>query len=223
MGYIALPPQVTAIPVPVADGGTNSTTALSSNRFMVSSSGKVAEASAVTASRIVVSDSNGLPTANAAVTASRVVVSDSNGFPSAAGITSTQVESLPFWTKYTTGHAALQTAGLTNNITLFTLPAKTLIHKIILKQTTAFAGTLIATYTISIGIAGSLTKYIAIYDVMAAVASSTFGAAAATINATLEDFSSGVAIKISAVSTVANLDQSTAGSVDTYVLTSLLP
>lgn len=129
----------------------------------------------------------------------------------------------PVWTKYSTGHAALQAAALTNNITLFTLPAKAVIHKIILKQTTAFLGTLIATYTISIGIAGSLTKYIAIYDVMAAVASSTFGVGAASINFSPEDFSSGVAIKISAVSTVANLNQSTAGAVDTYVLTSLLP
>jgi len=45
----------------VAKGGTNSNTALNNNRVMVSASGKIAEATAITASRAVVSDSNGLP------------------------------------------------------------------------------------------------------------------------------------------------------------------
>lgn len=49
--------------VAIAHGGTNSSTALNSNRFMVSSGGAVVEASAVTASRALASDSNGLPVA----------------------------------------------------------------------------------------------------------------------------------------------------------------
>lgn len=52
-------------PVPIASGGTNSTTALNSNRFIISSAGKIVEAAAVTASRAVASDTNGLPTASA--------------------------------------------------------------------------------------------------------------------------------------------------------------
>lgn len=52
-------------PLAVANGGTNSSTALTSNRFIVSSAGKIVEASLVTASRAVASDTNGLPTASA--------------------------------------------------------------------------------------------------------------------------------------------------------------
>lgn len=47
--------------VPIANGGTNSSTSLSNNRVMVSNSGAVKEAAAITASRGLKSDSNGLP------------------------------------------------------------------------------------------------------------------------------------------------------------------
>jgi hypothetical protein len=49
-------------PVSVANGGTNSATSLNNNRVMKSSSGAVVEAAAITASRALVSDSNGIPT-----------------------------------------------------------------------------------------------------------------------------------------------------------------
>jgi hypothetical protein len=51
--------------VAVANGGTNSSTALSNNRFIISSGSKIVEASAVTASRALASDANGLPVASA--------------------------------------------------------------------------------------------------------------------------------------------------------------
>lgn len=125
------------------------------------------------------------------------------------------------WTKYSVVHTALQAAALTNDIELFSLPAKTLIHRVIIKTTTVFAGT--TTYTLSVGIVGSLVKYIAVVDVMVAVAATTFGIAAATVNATLENFSAATSIRLSAISTVQNLDQSSAGAVDVYVQTSTLP
>lgn len=68
------------IPVTVANGGTNSSTALNSNRFVVSSGGKIVEAAAVTASRAVASDSNGLPVASATTAAELAFV---NGVTSA--------------------------------------------------------------------------------------------------------------------------------------------
>lgn len=49
-------------PVSIANGGTNSITALNNNRFIVSSGSKIVEASAVTANRAVITDNNGLPT-----------------------------------------------------------------------------------------------------------------------------------------------------------------
>lgn len=54
-----------AVPIPVADGGTNSTTALNNNRVMQSSGGAVVEAAAITASRALASDANGIPVASA--------------------------------------------------------------------------------------------------------------------------------------------------------------
>lgn len=46
----------------IAQGGTNSSTALNNNRMMVSSGGKIVETSAITAGSILFADSNGLPT-----------------------------------------------------------------------------------------------------------------------------------------------------------------
>jgi hypothetical protein len=245
----------------VEHGGTNQSTALNNNRFVVSSADKFVEhgaitasrvllsdadglpvaASAITPSRVLLSDASGFPTASAALTASRVLltnasgfpvaasaitasralVSDVSGFPVASSITTSQLSSTLYWTKYSVIHTALQAAALTNDIELFSLPASTLIHKVIIKQTTAFAGT--TTYTLSVGIVGTLVKYIAAYDVMAAVSDTTFGVAAVTVNATLENFGAATSIRLAAVSTVENLDQSSAGAADIYVLTSLLP
>lgn len=53
-------PSITTLSV--AKGGTNSGTALSNNRIMRSSSGSIVEASAITASRALISDANGIPT-----------------------------------------------------------------------------------------------------------------------------------------------------------------
>lgn len=53
------------VPVTVALGGTNSTAALNNNRVMQSSGGAVVEAAAITASRALVSDANGIPTHSA--------------------------------------------------------------------------------------------------------------------------------------------------------------
>lgn len=59
---VVLTSEVTGV-LPVANGGTNSSTALNSNRFVVSSGGKLVEASAIAAGKAVITDSNGLPIA----------------------------------------------------------------------------------------------------------------------------------------------------------------
>ncbi|MDG0817623.1 tail fiber domain-containing protein [Bdellovibrio svalbardensis] len=48
--------------LPVANGGTNSSTALTGNKVMVSSGGAIVEATAITANRALISDANGIPT-----------------------------------------------------------------------------------------------------------------------------------------------------------------
>lgn len=52
-------PTITTLPI--SKGGTNSGTALSNNRIMKSSGGAIVEAAAITASRIIQSDANGIP------------------------------------------------------------------------------------------------------------------------------------------------------------------
>lgn len=58
---VVLTSEVSGI-LPVANGGTNSNTTLNNNRFIISSGGKIVEQTALTASRAVVTDTNGLPT-----------------------------------------------------------------------------------------------------------------------------------------------------------------
>lgn len=50
---------------PIVNGGTNSSTALNNNRFMISSGGAIVENAAVTASRALASTAGGLPVASA--------------------------------------------------------------------------------------------------------------------------------------------------------------
>ena len=57
--------------LPVANGGTNSSTALNNSRIMQSSGGAIVEAAAITASRALVSDANGIPT-HATTTATEI-------------------------------------------------------------------------------------------------------------------------------------------------------
>lgn len=61
---INLTTKVTGV-LPVANGGTNSSTALNNNRFIISSGGAIVEQSALTASRAVVTDGSGLPAISA--------------------------------------------------------------------------------------------------------------------------------------------------------------
>lgn len=56
-------PTITVLPI--AKGGTNSSTALLNNRVLQSSSGSLVEAAAITASRALISDANGIPTHSA--------------------------------------------------------------------------------------------------------------------------------------------------------------
>ena len=63
-GAVVLTTEVSGV-LPIANGGTNSGTALSNNRVMQSSGGAVVEAAAITAARALISDANGIPTHSA--------------------------------------------------------------------------------------------------------------------------------------------------------------
>lgn len=93
--------QATITVLPVANGGTNSSTALNNNRVMQSSGGAVVEAAAITASRALISDANGIPTQSVTTSAELAFV---NGVTSAI---QTQINA-----KFTTATATPSAQGL---------------------------------------------------------------------------------------------------------------
>jgi hypothetical protein len=121
------------------------------------------------------------------------------------------------WTKYTVTHTALQAAAMANDIQLFSLAAAGVIHAIKIKHSILFAGTGITDYKISVGITGTLAKYASAFDVDTAVSATNFQL---TSTVGSENHGAATSIRVAATSTGANLDQSTAGSVDIWVLTS---
>lgn len=135
--------------------------------------------------------------------------------------TASEIRTFATWSAYSFTHTQFQTAGLTNDIEVVSLPLKTVVHAAILRPTTAFAGT--ATYTLSVGITGSLAKYIAASDVKAAVTNTLFYLVGASFVPGPENFGAATSVRIAATSTVQNLDQSSAGAATVYLLTSLLP
>lgn len=126
------------------------------------------------------------------------------------------------WIKITKTYSNFSTAGLTNDIEIYSLPAKSIIQGCVIKHTTLFSGGTIATYTASVGINGNLVKYAATFNVLQAVANTTFGIGTA-IAPTVENFGVATSIRGSVISTVGLLNAATQGSVDFYLLVSTLP
>ena len=104
------------------------------------------------------------------------------------------------------------TAGLTQAVALFTLPAGGKVIGVYAKNSVAFAGT--TTLTVSVGKSGTATHFSAALDIKAAVADTTVQKTAL--------FKSGqqtaLAVIATFTSTVDNLTALTAGSVDIWVL-----
>lgn len=144
-----------------------------------------------------------------------VTITNGNGTITIAASTNS-----PGWTKVTFSHTAFQTAALANTLTLATLPLKTVLHQVMIKQSTAFAGTSITAYNLSVGVSGSNSKYAIPFDVFQAVSDT---ARSITQVEDVPSYSGSTTLQITATSVGANLSASTAGSVDVWILTSLLP
>jgi hypothetical protein len=132
-------------------------------------------------------------------------------------LTSGELSGNPQWIKITKSYTDFSTASLTNTIDLVTLPNKSVIHNCIIKHSTRFLGGIIATYTISVGITGTLAKYAIAYDV-----NQVTGATVSGINSLIGYEFTGITLKATAISTVGLLNAATQGSVDIYVLVSIL-
>jgi len=124
---------------------------------------------------------------------------------------------VPGWQKFSVTHTQFQTAGLTQNILLYSLPAGGLIHGVKLKNTIAFAGAGITDYFLSLGFVGALDDLLIEYSVTPAPAADSF-AIAQTFDS--RNHSAAVDVRIAARSTGANLSASTAGAADIWLLIS---
>lgn len=124
------------------------------------------------------------------------------------------------WQSYTFTSAQLAAAALTNTVTIAPLLAKQVLHAVVIKHSQSFTGGAIATYTVRVGTVASPGKYASPFDVFQAVGSTV---AQVSSGADIEDFASPVNVAITAVSTGANLNAATQGSVTVWLLTSVLP
>ena len=123
---------------------------------------------------------------------------------------------IPRWVKITVDETAFTAGAFTEDVEVYSLPAGGVIHGVKLKHSTAFSGT-VASFTVSIGISGDLAKYATAFDVFQAVADTTFQL---TNTFGSEDHGSPTSIRIAATSTVGNVVDPNAGSVDVWLLVS---
>lgn len=160
--------------VAIAHGGTNSTASLNNNRVMQSSGGAIIEAAAITASRALISDANGIPTQSVTTSTELTYV---NGVTSQLS-GNTQVATLQGKTLngLTTN---LNTTAKTGNYTLTTTD--------VVAQGDASGGAFTFTLPTAVGVAGQ------IYTLQKIVSDTSFNAitiattSAQTINGAASD------------------------------------
>ena len=123
----------------------------------------------------------------------------------------------PQWIKVTKSYTDFATAGLTNDIEIYSLPAGAMIHRVIIKHTTAFAGGTISAYTLSVGVASNLVKYATAFNVFQAVDGTTLQL---SNNLDIENWDAATSIRGAAISVTGLLDAATTGTVEFHLLVS---
>lgn len=128
------------------------------------------------------------------------------------------------WVKVTLGFADFAAAATSNEIEAHSLPARGVVHAVVLKHTTAFGGGGAGFVTASVGPNGNETIYLNAVPVSNAVADTTFWRNFSPDTTSNELFTFGAATSIRCVLTSdVNLNLLTAGSLDVYLLVSQLP
>ena len=133
------------------------------------------------------------------------------GFGGGAGV--------PAWLPpITLTHVQFQAAVLTNNILVYSLPAAGIIHGVKLKHSVLWDGPAITEYWLSVGFLGDLQALLIEYD----VESTPVGATEFAISQTFDsrNHSAVTDVKVGARSVGANLDTSTQGTAQLWLLVS---
>lgn len=126
----------------------------------------------------------------------------------------------PVWVRAATFFASsFSTAGTTNTITLYTLPAGAIIHGVRIYPAQAFTGTSITAYTVSVGLSGTVNKYAnatSVFTTGATVFQDSYPATGLNVPAAVagaESMTGTTTITATATSTGANLNAATTGEV----------
>lgn len=118
--------------------------------------------------------------------------------------------------------ADLAAAALVNDIEAWSMPAKYVIHGVIVRPTEAFAGGAITDYKVSVGLAApNLEKYLLKFDVDTAPAGTNVGNGGPSLE--LNNYSAVTSLRLAAYSVGANLDQAVAGALTLCVYYSVVP
>jgi hypothetical protein len=124
-----------------------------------------------------------------------------------------------FWTVSDKKGAALDADG-SQQVALVTLPAKTVVHAIAIEHTVPFSGGAVATATVSVGTAALPTLLSDAYDVFQAITALPYENGGVKIG---RRTSATLALVVQADTTGGNLSALAAGTVNIYLLTSVLP
>jgi len=126
----------------------------------------------------------------------------------------------PRWRKFTYAFGDLSSASTSFAVTAFSLAANEGLDAVVIHHTTAFSGGAITAYSVEIGVSGNTDKYANPFDVFQAS-----GNTVRSVNNVLDvpNFGATTDVIVTATSVGANLDQASAGSVDVYIRTFLLP
>lgn len=135
--------------------------------------------------------------------------------------TTAYVDTNLMWVMMALGHADFQIAANNNAVPVYTLPPKTAIVAVYLAHQQEFLGGAIATYTLSVGIAGTLQKFANNFDVFQIPGGTVF-APTNNLAAAIEDYNNPVDILVNAISTGATLDASIQGAGEIQILISTL-
>lgn len=129
------------------------------------------------------------------------------------------------WVKVTKNYLDFAFAGLSNEIEIYSLPAKSVCHGIAMHHTESFQGGAISTYQIKAGIPGNTALYVVLGNVKQAPGDTVIFPAInnSGLVPVPRNMASASPITATAVATGANLDQANQGSVDFYLLVSTLP
>lgn len=126
----------------------------------------------------------------------------------------------PRWRKFTYSYTDFSAASNSKGVTITSLAAEEGIDAVIIKHTTAFSGGSISDYTVEVGQSGNTDEYAPTYDVDQSVGNTV------SQNASFLDvpnFGATTDVVVTAKSTNDTLDSATAGSVDIYIRTFVLP